>query len=258
MKRKSILILLYVWFAINIQAQSVFITLSVKWKVSLKSLSAYDSNNSNRTLKEPFLVIKYKNLSNQSIYFYKPTSKFVVNTYISGVIDSFVIKKYSKIAYNKKYNVVLDNRAFFNQPWEIINYNDDYTKEHEIDIINDCFMEINKTIFVDNFKMRNGFRKEERKIINPREVLKNKNYFCFLMPNEEYEDEFDIQGLLILKGSYRFLFSKNILSNTILENPKWSTKQKRWIYSDYHLPKKNGNYNLYSGIFHSDSILVDF
>jgi len=258
MKKTHTLILLFILFVIQIQAQSIYMTLSLQWKVGVKSESNKDRNNHDLTYREPFLVIRYKNISNQSIYFYKPTSKLIVDTCISSIYDSCKIQKYCGIACKNRYNVVLDNRGFLNQPWEIINYNDDYTKEHEIGIINDYFTEINKIIISDNCEIKYRFVKDEYETLNSNEILKDKNYFCFLIPGEECEDQFNIKGLMILKGSYRFIFTNSVFTNSILINPKWSATHKIWTYSHYNLPVKFGNYNLYSSTFHFDSITISF
>lgn len=95
--------------------------------------------------------------------------------------------------------------------------------------------------------------------ISPDSILnKIKDRFVFLRPGENYTDIYNLVGFKLIKGNFTFYIRRSNFTNYVNINSIWDESQSRFIQRTAELPKKVGEYILYSGEFKTNEITISF
>ena len=117
--------------------------------------------------------------------------------------------------------------------------------------INDC---INKYVFKNSDN--NGSNKTFLTLskVNKRDIKGTMNdQFMFLKAGESKEELYNITSFYLVKGTYTFLIKDDHFKDCVINNVGCGGAN-----NVLPLPKKVGEYKLYSGKFTSNSVIVTF
>lgn len=264
----------------NLQAQDISINLSIHWSEGPYIL------NPDSIVKCPELVVSYTNNSDNNLYFRKfsyyregipdflwgamETMAFDPEMleigyheyrkkhrdYISHIVKSITNKQYK----NDRFVVAIDLPYSNYADWFIVDEESWYDKSGGCpDIINRDLQYIND--YLSDTIYRN---KDERKdyymmTFNEKDITKRAiktktaHQFMFLKAGETKEDVFNLTCFDLVKGTYTFILNGNEFKSQVLTEWRFGEPDKF-----LPLPKKVGQYKLYSGEFSSNSVTVTF
>lgn len=192
--------------------QVVSVELSVEWQleqVFLRMLSSY-------ALPVPYLLVTYRNLSNENVYLNKviPDEYFLPNTY-SGLLNTEMqydervlnIGDYSKDKYVYSLN-------YFSAEF----CSTDQTTDHELAVINNDLADLYMVLSLQKLLNEQGMQKQLRCFIYPdkeyvtyrkaaemlgvHQTRSKKNEMMFLEAKEFKQQKISLLGLMTVKGSY--------------------------------------------------------
>lgn len=276
-KHKLLSLILILSSVSLLHSQDISINLSIRWNEGPYIL------NTDSIVKYPELVVSYTNNSEDNLYFRKfshyrngfsdfqyyeiPDFNFYNPTEdedhdyreyckkhtnyretIRKVIDNWQYK-------DEKYYVIIRLPYVNYQDWEAINDNVWDDDEIETDFINKKLMIINDYLsdsiygIIDDRKQHKDYFSESD-ITEDAIMDKTNDQFMFLKASESKEDIYNITCFDIVKGTYTFVLDGKKFKDSIFTG---------WCNGEHlPLPKKVGQYKLYSGEFSSNSVTVTF
>lgn len=262
---------------ITLHSQDISINLSIQWNEGPYIL------NTDSIVKHPELVISYTNNSEDNLYFRKFShyrngfSDFQYyeipdfNFYNPTEDEDHDYREYCKkhTNYRETIRKVIDNGQYKDekyyviirlpyvnyQDWEAINDNVWDDDEIETDFINKKLMIINDYLsdsiygIIDDRKQHKDYFSESD-ITEDAIMDKTNDQFMFLKASESKEDIYNITCFDIVKGTYTFVLDGKKFKDGIFTG---------WCNGEHlPLPKKVGEYKLYSEKFTSNSVTVSF
>lgn len=274
---KHLVILLLLLGSGSLHSQDISINLSIRWSEGPYILKT-DS-----IVKYPELVVSYTNNSEDNLYFRKFSyyrngfSDFQYyeipdfNFYNPTEDEDHDYREYCKKHTNyretirkvidngqykdEKYYVIIRLPYVIYQDWEAINDNVWDDDEIETDFINKKLMIINDYLsdsiygIIDDRKQHKDYFSESD-ITEDAIMDKTNDQFMFLKASESKEDIYNITCFDIVKGTYTFVLDGKKFKDSIFTG---------WCNGEHlPLPKKVGEYKLYSGEFTSNSVTITF
>lgn len=272
MRTASIIIGLFVLLNLNLPtcAQSVSIELSTRW-VKTDDLFLNDSV-LHCPQYHPELLITYRNNSDTNYYFRKISDNLHELPRIpDGILLQYPIEEIGNplrgikklIDYsNQNYNVYIGDDGYYVNSWYILNDTTDYEEIHPMELINHDLANIYEYIYRELYKhpkspqeARIDFSETE---ITPKAILDAKEKFVFLKPNEVFMDCYNLIAFSLLHGNFSFLvYPTNPLDYVYVESV-WDNNLSMYVQHKKPLPKKVGEYHLYSGYFSTNELSISF
>ena len=270
-------IMMYVCHTTILHSQDISINLSIRWNEGPYIL------NTDSIVKYPELVVSYTNNSDKNLYFRKFSyyrdgfPEFYWVDFIT--IDDPNPKKHKNheeyLKYNKLYrqiiNRVLNKDSYKNERYvvkinlpTITNYDgwdvelENNPHVHQPNLINNDLRDINEYL---NDSVYKNWCYQEIEITSytstdlSEEFIANdlQYQFMFLGASETKEDIYNLTCFNIVKGTYTFLLNDKAFSDNVFSG--WDEEGNKVFLP---LPKKVGEYKLYSGKFTSNSVTVTF
>ena len=263
---KQLLILLLLLGSVSLHSQDISINLSIRWSEKPSVI------NTDSIVQYPELVVSYTNNSDKNLYFRKFSHdknglkyQGCYELYQPGVIDStWNYAEYlrnmegKKLFEHQNYIVNIELPYLDYGYWFIVDESYDNSRETMIsDVnciisnINDC---INKYVFKNSDN--NGSNKTFLTLskVNKRDIKGTMNdQFMFLKAGESKEELYNITSFYLVKGTYTFLIKDDHFKDCVINNVGCGGAN-----NVLPLPKKVGEYKLYSGKFTSNSVIVTF
>jgi len=267
MKAKTLLVLTLL--SLQMFSQPISVELSITWG------KGHDIFSEDLEVYVPKLHITYRNMSDTNYYFLKisdsrgglPSLPYAGSLHPSN-FDEYLrwrdnylgrAKRHGNYA-NENFNVQIGGSPLFGGSWEVISNTLNIREEHEIDFINCNLAEIYEYMY-----RRDNDKKEIEKIyFSPTDVTSEnilgavKERFVFLKPDEIYVDNYNLVGFKLLEGRFTFVINQKEFTNYVLTEPIWDENQSYWTEQRKKLPPQAGEYHLYSGLFFTNSVSVDF
>ena len=264
---------------ITLHSQDISINLSIRWSEGPYIL------NTDSIVKYPELVVSYTNNSSENLYFRKfsyyregipdflwgamETMAFDPEMleigyheyrkkhrdYISHIVKSITNKQYK----NDRFVVAIDLPYSNYADWFIVDEELWYDKSggcpeiinRDLQYINDY---LSDTVYGNKDERNDYITPFKAKDITKRAIkTKPKHQFMFLKAGETKEDVFNLTCFDLVKGTYTFILNGNEFKSQVLTEWRFGEPDKL-----LHLPKKVGQYKLYSGKFTSNSVTVTF
>ena len=264
---------------ITLHSQDISINLSIRWSEGPYIL------NTDSIVKYPELVVSYTNNSSENLYFRKfsyyregipdflwgamETMAFDPEMleigyheyrkkhrdYISHIVKSITNKQYK----NDRFVVAIDLPYSNYADWFIVDEESWYDKSggcpeiinRDLQYINDY---LSDTVYGNKDERNDYITPFKAKDITKRAIkTKPKHQFMFLKAGETKEDVFNLTCFDLVKGTYTFILNGNEFKSQVLTEWRFGEPDKL-----LHLPKKVGQYKLYSGKFTSNSVTVTF
>lgn len=256
-------------FYLSAYSQSVSVELSTKW------VKGYDIFQKDSAIYYPELIITYRNNSDTNYYFQKVSdSRYDLPLLSRGTLLQYPIEEYLNPNYfkrakthgnyaNDNYKVIIGGDTSFSKGWIVVSDTVNIEVEQEIDMINDDLADIYEYIYRENCVNQSDSLKEVKTHYTTSDIIpeviidKFKDKFVFLRPFEIYVDTFNLVGFQLLKGCFTFYICP-FLPTYVYTTPIWDESQSKYIETKALLPKKVGEYLLYSGNFNSNEISIKF
>ncbi len=259
----------------NLHSQAISINLSIRWSEGPYILKT-DS-----IVKYPELVVSYTNNSEDNLYFRKFSyyrggipdfmwsvcinMKFDPKMLEVGFVEYFkmhrdYINEINKMIKNKQYTndrfvvaidlpysnyanwLIDDEESLYDNP-EIIN--------KDLQYINDY---LSDTVYGNKDERKDYRAPFKAKDIAKRAIKTNTTHqFMFLKAGETKEDVYNLTCFDLVKGTYTFILKNGEFSDQVLT--EWKIGEPNEFLP---LPKKVGEYKLYSGEFTSNSVTITF
>lgn len=83
-------------------------------------------------------------------------------------------------------------------------------------------------------------------------------YLCFMNPHQELVEKVNLLGFKLLGDNYTFYLARQPLPDYFTTIPKWSEKGQRLIMGKIPLSAHLDQYELYTGSFLSNSVVIEF
>ncbi len=274
-----VVLLLTFMSTITLHSQDISINLSIRWSEGPYIL------NTDSIIKYPELVVSYTNNSYENLYFRKFSyyrkgiPDFLWERSVSMEFDPEMLVvgfvEYEKMHrdYIYEINRMIKNRQHKNDHyvvaiglpysnyanWFIVDEESWYDKSGGCpDFINGDFQYINDylsdTIYGNKDERNDYLTPFKAKDITKRAIkTKTTHQFMFLKAGETKEDVFNLTCFDLVKGTYTFILNGNEFKSQVLTEWRFGEPDKF-----LPLPKKVGQYKLYSGEFSSNSVTVTF
>ena len=272
MKKHFFLLSLVLISIANLFSQDISINLSIRWNKGPYIL------NSDSITQYPELVVSYSNTSNENLYFRKftyyrnglPDFLFICATNW-GVDDpemysdpdwlekhinyeKFINRSINKYKNDKFYVNIALEKPYYCANWEVVK-EEEYDKERATDWSNETLYILNDYLS-DSVYHNVDERKGHDLFFSLSDITESSimndtiNQFMFLKSGETKEDVFNITSFDIVKGTYTFVLYSEQFPDSVFTG---------WCEGEHlTLPKKVGEYKLYSGKFTSNSVTVKF
>ena len=253
--------------SLSTYAQSVSVELSTRW-VKTNDLLLNDSIFHFPDY-YPELLITYRNNSDTNYYFQKISdNRHELPIIPSGIMLQYPIEEISNPYKGLKclidfsdeyYKVWISGCGDYINTWSVLNDTINIEGSYKEEIIN------HKLSLIYNYIYRQLYRHPitpaETKIyfseteITPEMILDSiKEKFVFLKPNEIFIDHYNLIAFSLLKSNFSFfIYPTNSLSYVNIE-PIWNDSLSRFIQRKIPLPKKVGDFYLYSGDFNTNEL----
>lgn len=285
--KKTIYTLLFLLMTSFSFSQNLICEISICWEKNSEFLF---TNSNNVT---PFLHIKFKNLTEENIYFKDPFSSIE-----NGIpkFPSSIHKYYSNrtidedsINFESKYVVEIGAVDEYSNLITVLPL-DIVEEEFEMPFINDYLGYIYESIRIqrqlnlqkektqlvifnypgkDYIKYKDAEKKVQLEkenlnykiefsntdFVDKKEFAKIKDKFCFLKKGESFEKKINLIGFKLIGGEYNFGISFDNFTNFVRSS---SSLEKNANYNKIPLPKKVNEYQLYSNKIISNRIIVNF
>lgn len=254
----SILVLI---FSCDVYSQKVSVTLSLEWNAETKIFPGYNAHCC------PFLLIKYSNMSSDSIYFPKIASNINGSPLLFSDEPFYhKITSYNEVKnkYNgtkEMYKVIIDMTQTYLRTWEIIEDTLDINQERTLHPLNNILSRMYAIYWEEDsqFVERNTwyFQMQE---ITENAILNtlSRKQFVFLEPGGEYIDSFNILPFKMVGGIFEFTFRCKKIHDYVEIEPLFIEHEKNLFHPKVKLPDKVGEYKLYSEEFNANSLTIQF
>lgn len=259
---KQIVFFVVVFFAVSCESygQTLSIELSIEWK-NEKS----DTCSMFNPISIPFLEIRYRNLTGDSIYLPKIyENRNSVPLFPAGPLmgryKPYKIEE-TMLSYSNEKNSVLiggmpipNNKLWIVLPDSVISSEDE---EYEVGEINQVLSDVYETIL--HIKENNATRYNQISDIDESKiggVLKDE--FVFLLPYSEYVEYYNLSGFMIIGGTYSYSVFDNEICDFLFTSSIWNNEEEKWEFKKVRLPEIVGGYHLYSGGFYTNEIRIAF
>lgn len=236
---RSTFIFLLVLISLSCNSQELNITLKINYKMTKVK---------NDSVRAPFLVITYENLSGEKIFFPK-----IYNNPCS--LPRFVKScalKVNKIDYNDKRSmmVIVSGGINTNYSWSVLDEEQFKLIECEPDFLNDEL----------DFIYRSLFEEQYYKDVSVNSLYSNgvsnflsENNLIFLDPYDVYSESFNLIGFSRLHGKYTFTiiherFDREYRTNSRINNGKFE-------WDNQSVPEELNGYKYYFKKFSSNSVV---
>lgn len=264
---------------ITLHSQDISINLSIRWSEGPYIL------NTDSIVKYPELVVSYTNNSSENLYFRKfsyyregipdflwersVSMEFDPEMLVVGFVEYekmyrdyiYEIKKMIKNRQHKndRFVVAIDLPYSNYADWFIVDEESWYDKSggcpeiinRDLQYINDY---LSDTVYGNKDERNDYITPFKAKDITKRAIkTKMKHQFMFLKAGETKEDVFNLTCFDLVKGTYTFILNGNEFKSQVLTEWRFGEPDKL-----LPLPKKVGEYKLYSGKFTSNSVTVTF
>ena len=223
----------------------------------------------------PNLHITYRNLSDTNYYFLKMSDSrdSLPETLRGGLIhpgdfEEYLLwrhdyyrraKSHGNYA-NENFHVRIGREPLFSSGWKVIHDSLLQATEYMLDRVNDNLADIYEYMYRSNnseYKIKRIYFTPSD--LTPENILNVVNdQFVFLKPNEIYIDTYNLVGFKKVEGCFTFLINQSSFKDYVLIEPKWNDSLSRWEEQRMCLPDKIGEYQLYSGDFLTNRVMVDF
>ncbi|MCQ2306514.1 MAG: hypothetical protein MJ000_02980 [Bacteroidales bacterium] len=258
--------------AARLHAQDISINLSIRWE------DAPYIFNSDSIVSSPRLVLSYSNESNRDLYFLKiPREKHNLPGFPCGQLVNCIVyiePDYTATKsqiwfdnyYGEEFIVELSFSRSPDECWWVLpkclKENLKYGEENkyrcpEIDCtlsyITDFIMKKIHTEWSDTLSTQYLCVVDT---IDDISLTEDEKIFCFLRSGETKEDVYDINALWMAKGIFEFVIAKKLSGVVIVDGN--ANNPSGVIYPTAKLPKKVGDYQLYSGEFKCNPLTITF
>lgn len=239
---RSTFIFLLVLISLSCNSQELNITLKINYKMTKVK---------NDSVRAPFLVITYENLSGEKIFFPKiynnPCSlpRFLSlspfkakNIDLKNLIDQSTNDETRMI-------VVVGGGINTNSYWDIVDEDQFDLVECEYDCMNDLLDLIYKSLFGEHYLIN--------ELTNSVSNVLSKNNLIFLDPYDVYSESFNLIGFSRLHGKYTFTiiherFDREYRTNSRINNGKFE-------WDNQSVPEELNGYKYYFKKFSSNSVV---
>jgi len=251
----------------NVFSQPISVEFSVIWE------TGHDIFIDDSIVCVPKLHITYRNMSNTNYYFLKisddrdelPRIGCGISVHpMFATFDEFISWRNDYRArakehgnYSKQnFHVIMWGHPYFIKGWDVISDSLYLGEEKEIeeDYIN-CDLQ---NIYEYMYHSKSDEQEFDKFYFSPSDIIPEsilstvKEQFVFLKPNETFTDTYNLIGFKIVEGNFTFKIElSNFFGYVSIDPFLW--KEHKMV-----LPDKVGEYLLYTGNFHSNTVTICF
>ena len=251
----------------NLFSQSISVELSITWE------TGHDIFIDDSMVYVPKLHITYRNMSNTNYYFLKisddrdelPRIGCGISRHpMFSTFDEFMswrkdyrarAKEYGNYA-KQNFHVIMWGHPAFIKGWDVISDSLYFGEEKEIE-----FEEINcdlQDIYGYMYHSKNSEQVFDTLYFSPSDIIPEnilsavKDQFVFLKPNETFTNTYNLIGFKTIKGCFTFKIELSNFFGYVSIDPFL------WKEPKMELPEKVGEFSLYTGTFHSNTVTICF
>jgi len=260
--KKIFFLLIFTFFIGKISAQGISVEISLEVN-RIDSLSQKKFG----LLYNCFLNITYRNITDRPLYFLKISKSHYGYPYQCGLEkrdESDSIKFNLRDYTGERFKVMIQGASYYDMSWQVFLETTDEKKAQEIHCINDELYNLHKTIHVvkresiDQANTVAVIDYDASDITVKGISTKLRDNFVFLKSGEKYVDRYNLLGFQILGGDFSFQVFNDCFNDYVYTNPQWDKSKERWIFLKTFLPDIIGDYSLYSGLFLTNKVDIDF
>ncbi|HEY4787668.1 MAG TPA: hypothetical protein VIH57_16540 [Bacteroidales bacterium] len=261
--KKLILNTIFLFSFTGLYPQKLSIELSIEWKQEVGLLKDIYQNGCNNSC-IPYLSITYRNNSDDSVYFLKPSASERGFPPIMSVIFNLSENKNDTTAESfpnysgKEYYVYIYNSPDCGKIWEVTSDTNILSQGHTQEQINEELAEVHRLFDrqsdsdIDTLYFNCPSKKEDME--EETLLIKYKSNFIFLKKGEVFTEKYNLIGFYILGGNFEFGIHPDYLHDFIYGEESWDKKQEIWVFKKMPLPEHLNGYKLYSNSFLTNTV----
>jgi hypothetical protein len=268
----NIILQFFLLISIQLSAQYVSVEMSIEWK---NELNFHFKELQDMNISPAYLNITYRNISNKSLYFSKLSrSRAGLPQIPLAVLINYgkPVSSYEKFAsclnyFDEDYFVEIGGYPSFSAGWRI-EYDSVNTEDaHVMALVNNDLTNIYQYIYEqyfieipDDTTETVKLRLYHDSLDITHDSIKNNSIdkFIYLKACESYTDTYNLIGFQITGGNFTFGLVNEVALDYVYTGSVWNESIKTWQQIPKQLPRKVGEYELFTGRFLTNQVRVRF